>query len=136
MPALPARGLPVDPDALLLDMARVDCSGRVSARGLLRALGWHAGHRVDTAAIDGAVVIASAATGLHAVTTRGEIALPAAARQLCGITVPGPQVLLATSPAQDVIVVHPARTLARLLVEHHTNLTAGEPAGEEVHRRG
>jgi hypothetical protein len=42
LPALPARTLPAAgaPQSLLVDTARTDRSGRVSARRLLTALGW------------------------------------------------------------------------------------------------
>ena len=55
------RRLPTDPYALLLEVARLDRSGRLSARGLLRALGWRAGHRVDIDVVDAAIAITSAA---------------------------------------------------------------------------
>ena len=41
---LPARRPTVAPP-LLVDVARLDRSGRLSARGLLRALAWPPGHR-------------------------------------------------------------------------------------------
>jgi hypothetical protein len=42
LPALPPLRLPTDsgPDAALLDIARLDRSGRIHARTLLEALGW------------------------------------------------------------------------------------------------
>jgi hypothetical protein len=51
VPMLPVLALPAEagPGDLLLDVARVDRSGRVSARALLRALGWRCGHRLDIA---------------------------------------------------------------------------------------
>jgi bifunctional DNA-binding transcriptional regulator/antitoxin component of YhaV-PrlF toxin-antitoxin module len=121
LPVLPARRLPTGPDALVLDMARLDRSGRLSARALLRALGWRPGHHVDIDVVDGAIVIVSAATGRQAVGAHGELALPTTARQLCGM-VPRSAVVLAAHPSLDLVVIHPASTVARLLGEFHARL--------------
>jgi hypothetical protein len=123
LPVLPSPRLPTDagPDAALLDMARLDRSGRVHARPLLDALGWHAGHRVDIAMVAGVLVIGSTPCGLHVVGGRGVVALPAAARSMCGIE-PGMPVVLLASPAQNMLVVHPASTITRLLAQHHARL--------------
>ena len=85
LPALPPLRLPTDADprSLLLDMARLDRSGRVYARALLKALGWPAGHGIDIDVVAGALVVGSSATGRHAVGSRGGIRLPAAARRMC-----------------------------------------------------
>jgi hypothetical protein len=80
LPALPSLRLPTDagPDAALLDLARLDRSGRVYARPLLDALGWSAGHRVDIAVVAGVLVVGSKPGGLHVVGSRGVLTLPAA----------------------------------------------------------
>jgi bifunctional DNA-binding transcriptional regulator/antitoxin component of YhaV-PrlF toxin-antitoxin module len=123
LPALPPLRLPTDADlrSLLLDMARLDHSGRVYARALLEALGWSTGHRVDVDVVAGALVVGSSATGRHTVGSRGGIRLPAAARRICGIE-PGPPVLLIASIPLDVLVVHPASTVAWLILQHHARL--------------
>jgi hypothetical protein len=58
-PMLPALGLPTGsgPGDLLVETARMDRSGRVNARSLLRALGWGPGHRVDIAVTEGVLVV-------------------------------------------------------------------------------
>jgi hypothetical protein len=126
LPVLPVLGLPagVRAEALVVETARMDRSGRVCARHLLRALGWGPGHRVDIAVVDGVVLIRSVATGLHLVGGRGELSLPAAARRMCGIE-PGPPVLLAASPSEGVLVVHPITVVARLLAAWYTRVSAG-----------
>jgi hypothetical protein len=130
LPMLPILGLPsrTEPGELLLDMARLDPSGRLSARGLLAALGWDTGHRVDVAVVAGAIVIGSAATGLHAVGGRGELSLPAAARRMCGIA-PGMPVLVVACPARDVLVVHPASLVAELLCRWYAEHGEGQHVG-------
>ncbi|GAA5199565.1 hypothetical protein GCM10023322_75450 [Rugosimonospora acidiphila] len=130
MPVLPRLSLPSDqnPDGLVLGMARLDRSGRLSARDLLGALGWQPGHRIDIGIVAGVLVASSSPTGQHVVHGRGELSLPATARSMCNLP-PGVSVLLAASPAQNVLVIHPVATVARLLIEHHARLTAG---GEHV----
>lgn len=124
---LPALGLPAGtgPGSLLVQTARLDRSGRVNARGLLRALGWCPGHRVDIAVTDGVLVVGSAPEGRHTVGDRNELGLPAAARRLCGIT-PGTPVLLVAALPQDVLVVHPVHLIAQLLADWYA-ARAGDP---------
>jgi hypothetical protein len=69
----------------LLAIARPDPSGRLSARGLLRALTWDRGHRLALDDVDGALVVFGSATGPHVVGDRGELVLPAPARHMAGI---------------------------------------------------
>jgi hypothetical protein len=127
VPVLPARHLPADSDGVLLDVVRLDRSGRLSARSLLRGLGWRTGHRVDIDVIDTAITITSAPTGRHAVGGRGDLALPAAPRHLCGIDT-DQAVVLAAYPSAGVLVVHPAATVARLLADlHHRLFLRGSP---------
>ena len=123
---LPAPGLPAGtaPGDLLVGTARLDASGRLTARALLRALGWGAGHRVDIAVSEGVLVVRSNPAGLHLVGDRGELGLPAAARRMCGIT-QGPPVLLVAALPLDVLIVHPAHLIAHLLADWYTN-RAGE----------
>lgn len=98
--------LPVPPrasSALVLDMARPDASGRVCVRGLMRALGWTPGHRLDLTIVAQAVVLTTSTTGQHAVTAQRSVKLPAAVRRLVGMR-RGEPVLLAACPADDILV--------------------------------
>ncbi|MEO3781521.1 hypothetical protein ABGB16_33045 [Micromonospora sp. B11E3] len=127
LPVLPQLSLPADPDpdGLAFGMARLDRSGRLSARELLGVLGWRPGSRIDIGVVAGVLVAASASAGRHVVRGRGGLCLPAAVRQMCGL-LPGVPVLLAASPSQQVLVVHSVGTVARLLTEHHIRLAAGD----------
>jgi len=62
---------------------------------------------------------------LHAVGDRGELALPAAARRMCGIAT-GPPVLLVAALPHDVLAVHPAHLIAGLLADWYRT-RAGDP---------
>ncbi|HEU5470900.1 MAG TPA: hypothetical protein VFV67_09635 [Actinophytocola sp.] len=87
LPLLPAlrRVEEAGPAALLVATARMDRSGRVGERLLLRALGWRPGTRLDMDTMYGMVVIAAAPTGAYVVDQRGAFGLPAGLRHLCGI---------------------------------------------------
>lgn len=130
MPALPAPRQPADasPDEVLIGMARPDRSGRVTERSLLRALRWGPGHRIAVHPQGRMLVIASARAGQHLVGSRGELPLPASARQMCAI-VPGQPLLLAVLVAHDLLVIHPASTVARLLTDLHDEAIGGRRVG-------
>jgi hypothetical protein len=109
-------------------MTRPDRSGRVTERRLLRVLHWSPGHCVDIHVDEGMLLVASAGTGRQTVGSRGELLLPGSARRMCGI-VPEQPVLLAALVAQDLLVIHPASTVGRLLTDLHTRLPGGRHAG-------
>ncbi|SMD27472.1 hypothetical protein SAMN05661093_11079 [Kibdelosporangium aridum] len=63
LPPLPAARLPaVEPDSLVLGMARLDRSGRIHDHAVLSALGWHTGQRVDITSVHDAIVVHAAQT--------------------------------------------------------------------------
>jgi bifunctional DNA-binding transcriptional regulator/antitoxin component of YhaV-PrlF toxin-antitoxin module len=89
-----------------------------SVRGLLQALGWGPGHRVDLAVAGDAVVIGGSVTGRQTVGSRGELAVPAAARSLTGLDGDA-RVVLVAAVGQDILVVHPQAAVVRLLAGHY-----------------
>jgi hypothetical protein len=108
MPALPvpAPSTDLSEGEVLIGVARPDLSGRVTERALLRALGWVPGHRIDIHPHGEMLVIGSALAGEQVVGSRGELLLPAGARQMCAIA-PGQPLLLAALVAHDLLVIHP-----------------------------
>ncbi|OKI63418.1 hypothetical protein [Micromonospora sp. CB01531] len=96
----------------------------MTGRGLLRALGWGPGHRISIDPRAGMLVVASALAGPYVVGSRGELPLPTSARQMCAI-VPGQPLLLAALVAHDLLVIHPAGTVARLLADLHAQVIGG-----------
>lgn len=129
LPSLPVLSLPSidDPDTLLVGAARVDRSGRIHERALLRALGWEPGQELELDTTHDMITIASVPGGRHRVDDRGALALPAAARRMCGITI-GRPVILAAAVHQQTLIVHPAAALARLLAVHYTTLRGARDA--------
>lgn len=109
------------PSALLVSTTRMDRSGRVHERLLLDELGWHPGRQLDMDTMHAMILIAATPAGRHVIDSRGAIGLPAALRRLCGIECGPPLVLTAAVPEQ-MMVIHPAATVAHLLAEHYTNL--------------
>ena len=120
VPALPRLELPADARAepLLLDVARMDASGRFCSRALLTALAWAPGHRVDLRIGVEAVVIGTCGAGRQAVGSRGELTLPMSARTLAGLDADAHVVLVAV-PGRELLIVHPPTLIARLLTEHY-----------------
>ncbi|WP_344612116.1 hypothetical protein [Dactylosporangium salmoneum] len=104
-------GYPADPQ---LDLAKLDPSGRVSARLLLDLLHWPTGHRLRFDVADHAITATTSGSGRHVVGARNLLPIPAAARQLCHLAA-GDTVVLLADPARDLLVIHPAQLVARLL---------------------
>ncbi|MFI7662743.1 hypothetical protein ACIBTW_28080 [Micromonospora parva] len=128
MTALPAQVFPSAPTSasdLLLWMALPARCGRVTAQHLLRALHWYPEHRLDIQSHQAMIIVSPADDGRHQVGSRGELPLPASARQMCRIE-PGRPVLLAAFTTHDLLVVHPVSTVARLLTDLHSQLSGGD----------
>lgn len=127
MPMLPTlhRLDHVAPVSLLVSTCRMDRSGRIHERLLLRELGWEPGDRVDMDTIHGMILIATTPTGPHTIDHRGAIKLPATLRRLCNITY-GPPLVLAAAIPEQVMVVHPATVVADMLASHYTHLIRSE----------
>ncbi|WP_426513214.1 hypothetical protein ACPPVO_22875 [Dactylosporangium sp. McL0621] len=125
-PPLPSLPFPCTSPAQTLpqlDIARLDQSGRVSARLLLEQLGWRPGQRLRTDDANRAVLIWPDDAGAPLVGARGDLTLPAAVRQMCAIETGG-LVVLAADLDRGLLVVHPAETVARLLSHLHIRLMA------------
>jgi hypothetical protein len=58
------------------------------------------------------------------VGARGDLALPVAARTMSGID-SGEPVVLVANPSSDVLVIHTAATVAKLLTQCHARLVGG-----------
>jgi hypothetical protein len=125
LPELPAPRLPAaEPESLVLGMARLDGSGRVHDRAILAALDWHPGRRIDITTVYDTIVVHSVSTGLHIIGARGDLTLPAAARTLSGIPA-NSRVVLAAIPSENLLLVHPSATMARLLCRHYATMDDG-----------
>jgi hypothetical protein len=71
----------------------------------------------------GLIVVAATPTGPYAIDHRGALQFRAQLRHLCGIEL-GPPLVLAAMVDAQVLVVHPATVVAKLLAEHTAVLTS------------
>ncbi|GAA4256405.1 hypothetical protein GCM10022255_069070 [Dactylosporangium darangshiense] len=115
LPRLPAPRTLADPAEPQLDVSRLDPSGRISTRPLLRLLHWTPGHRLRFDAFEHTITATSSRTGT-AISASGLLAIPVAVRHL-GRLATGDTVVLLADPAHDLLVIHPARIVARLLTD-------------------
>ena len=132
VPAEPLHPLPLTSlhqpfrdTTMLYDVARVDESGRISNRDIIRALGWQPGDKLDVLPALGGIVILASPDGLHTMPAKSCIAIPAAARRLHNIET-GDHVLLAAAPEYGIVVIHTRQAINDMLARYHS---AFPPAG-------
>ena len=104
---------------MLYGVGRVDASGRVASRDIVRALGWHPGDKLDVVTALGAIVILASPDGLFTVPPRPCIVIPAAARRQHDIE-PGDHVLLAAAPEYGIVIVHTRQAMNDMLASYHS----------------
>jgi bifunctional DNA-binding transcriptional regulator/antitoxin component of YhaV-PrlF toxin-antitoxin module len=109
---------------MVYGLAALDHAGRISERGIIRALGWRAGQRLDVTLLLDAVLIRVAVDGLFRVLAKMLLVIPTAVRRWCALS-PGDRVLPAADPERGVLVVHPLATVDRLVRMHHEELFGG-----------
>jgi hypothetical protein len=116
-PPVPALE-PVPPPAagVVYAVSAVDKSGRVADRGIVRALGWAPGTRLDIREQAGVIVASAAVGGTGRVDGRGHLRLPLAVRRWCRLAA-GDRVLLAADRAMGVLRAYPPAALDRLLAD-------------------
>ncbi|MGC4903927.1 AbrB/MazE/SpoVT family DNA-binding domain-containing protein [Micromonospora echinospora] len=112
---------------MVYGLAAIDSSGRIADRTVIRALGWGPGTRLHIREGSGVIVVRSDRQGVFTVTSQGHLHLPAAVRHWCGLAA-GDRVLLAASPADGLLVVHPPAALDAMVVAAHADLLGGGQA--------
>ena len=132
VPAEPLRPLPLislhqlsRDTTMLYDVGRVDESGRISNRDIVRALGWQPGDKLEVIPALGGIVILSSPDGLLTVPAKPCIVIPAAARRLHNIET-GDHVLLAAAPEYGIVIIHTRQAVNDMLARYHS---ASPPAG-------
>ena len=83
--------------SMMYGIGRVDISGRVGHRGIVEAVGWRAGDKLEVVLTQGAIVLRVSPEGLFSVSRRPRIVIPAVARQRHAIQA-GDEVLVAAAP--------------------------------------
>lgn len=97
-----------------IDVARMDPSGRLRATRVLRALDWLPGMGIDVDVVREAIVIRAGSSGRHRIGRLGDIRVPASIRILSGIG-DCRSVFVAALVHRQLLVIHPAGTIARVL---------------------
>jgi hypothetical protein len=104
---------------MLYDVGRVDDSGRISNRDIVRALAWQPGDKLDVIPALSGIVILSSPDGLLTVPAKLCIAIPAAARRLHNIET-GDHVLLAAAPEYGLVIIHTRQAINDMLARYHS----------------
>ena len=137
LPLPPAPAEPLRPLALvdlhqlsrdttmLYDVGRVDESGRISNRDIIRALGWQPGDKLGVIPALGGIVILASPDGLLTMPAKPCIVIPTAARRIHNIET-GDHVLLAAAPDYGIVIIHTRQAINDMLARYHS---ASPPAG-------
>ncbi|BCJ61684.1 hypothetical protein Jiend_51060 [Micromonospora endophytica] len=112
---------------MVYGVAVIDVSGRIADRTIIRTLGWTPGTRLHIRECSGLIVVRVDREGVFTVTGQGRLHLPVAVRQWCGLTA-GDRVLLAASPADGLLVVHPPAALDAMVMSVHAVVLGGGQA--------
>lgn len=122
LPSLPRDG------PLVYGMGRIDASGRISERAIIRMLGWSAGDRLTISVVSRVILMSADPAGLHKFPVKPFVMIPAAARAQCGLR-SGDQVLLAAAPGHGTLLVHTLASLDAMLVPYHASLQKDRTPG-------
>ncbi len=118
LPLIDLRQLSRD-TTMLYGTGRVDASGRVANRDIVRALGWQPGDKLEVIPAPGGIVILPAPDGLLRVPLRPCIVIPAAARRARNIET-GDHVLLAAAPQHRIVIIHARQAITDMLTRYHS----------------
>ena len=103
---------------MLYGVGRVDASGRVANRDIVRALGWKPGDKLEIVPTLGCIIILASPDGLFSVPVKPCIVIPVAARQFHNISA-GDHVLLAAAPEYGIVIVHTRQAMNDMLARYH-----------------
>jgi hypothetical protein len=113
--------------SLYCAIASVDDSGRVLDVGVVGAMGWEPGCRLESSIRGSFLLVARSLAGETVLSTKRRFVIPVGFRRRCGI-VSNDRVLLAAAPACGFVLVHTMDTLGEMLVMHHLVMN-GEVGG-------
>jgi bifunctional DNA-binding transcriptional regulator/antitoxin component of YhaV-PrlF toxin-antitoxin module len=97
--------VPPAPEDVVYGIGRIDASGRIADRTVIRALGWSGGDRLTMTADAGVIMAHRDPGGMVTLPGRAYIAIPAPLRRRCGLQ-PGDRVLLAAVPDDDTLTAY------------------------------
>jgi bifunctional DNA-binding transcriptional regulator/antitoxin component of YhaV-PrlF toxin-antitoxin module len=108
-------------------MTAIDRDGRLAAVGVVAALGWRQGTRLDIRLRGGLVLITADPHAVFRVTRPGHVRLPATVRHWCRLSA-GSRVLIVADPVAGRLVVYPPATLRTMITVFHAVALDGEAA--------
>jgi hypothetical protein len=109
-------------------ISRVDSSGRIADRSVVRTAGWAAGDRVTVAGWrNEAVILRRDPEGMFVISTRAHLLIPSGLRRRCAVG-GGDRVLVAANAGLDTVIVYTMAALQRLLLPATDVLVAGRPS--------
>jgi hypothetical protein len=103
--AEPLTGALRDSD-VVYGLGRIDASGRIADRAVIRALGWFGGDRLTLTADAGVILARRDPGGMITLPARPYVVIPAALRRRCRLRT-GDRVLLAALPHEDALAAYP-----------------------------
>ena len=106
---------------MLYDIARVDASGRVENRDIIKTLGWQAGDKLEMILTQGAVIIRPSPGGFFSMPQRPRIIIPLTARKRHAIG-SSDHVLVAAAPDYGVLIIYPVPTLNEMIARYHSTI--------------
>ena len=98
-------------------LGRIDASGRIADRAIVRALGWRAGDRLTLTAAAGVILARRDPGGMITVPARPYVVIPAALRRRCRLRA-GDRVLLAALPCEDALAAYPLAVVDQAIRAH------------------
>jgi hypothetical protein len=102
-------------------LGRLDGSGAVPARAVLRVLGWVPGSPIGYRVEEGLVVVEVGRGHGGPVPLKGNLVVPAVVRHRCRMR-GGEQVLVAGLPEQNLLVIYPREKLDEMVAGYHDAL--------------
>ena len=109
-------------------MVKIDASGRLASRALLETLGWSPATTLTLALWQGAAVLVRRDPNGTATADRGlRVNVPVALRARCALR-SGDPVLMAASPAHQILLIYPVPFLDQLLSQTHELIRSGGQA--------
>jgi hypothetical protein len=107
------------PEGVVYGLGRIDASGRVADRTVLRALGWRGGDRLTLTAEAGVVTARRDPGGMVIVPARPYVVIPAGLRRRCGLRA-GDRVLLAALLVEDALAAYPLAVVDQAIRALHS----------------
>ena len=120
LPVARPVSVPAAPEDVVYGIGRIDASGRIADRAVIRALGWAGGDRLTLTADAGVITARRDPGGMITLPARAYIAIPAGLRRRCGLR-PGDRVLLAAALGDDTLTAYSLAVVDEAIRAHRAS---------------